>query len=222
MKALIVTGGTTDPAFTLQMIEKENYDRKIASDSGMHFYYKSGIRPDLVVGDFDSADPDILAFYEKDPQVEIERLNPIKDDTDTEHAIRRAIAEGAEEIAVFGATGTRIDHILGNISLLGIGPEHKVSLYMIDPYNRIRLLGPGLHRLKKEQQFGSFVSLIPYGGEACGVTLTGMKYPLLDYTMGGFNSLGISNEITEEEAVIELKAGYLLMIESRDSFFVEK
>ena len=54
-------------------------------------------------------------------------LNPEKDDTDTEYAIREAIRRGAMEIVVIGATGTRIDHVLGNISLLGIGLEEQIT-----------------------------------------------------------------------------------------------
>ena len=51
---------------------------------------------------------------------------------------------------------------------------------------------------------------------AKGVTLKGFKYPLEDYTMGGFNALGVSNEITEDEANIRLTEGQLVVIESRD------
>ena len=70
--------------------------------------------------------------------------------------------------------------------------------------------------LQKKDQYGKYVSLLPYSDQVRGVTLTGFKYPLTDYTMGGFNSLGISNEITEEEAVISFMDGQLLVIESRD------
>ena len=49
-----------------------------------------------------------------------------------------------------------------------------------------------------------------------GVTLRGLKYPLTDYTMGGFNSLGISNEIVSDEASISLSSGQLIVIESKD------
>ena len=62
-----------------------------------------------------------MEYFERKGQTEIRRLNPIKDDTDTEYAIRLAISEGARSIVLLGATGSRIDHVLGNISLLGIG-----------------------------------------------------------------------------------------------------
>lgn len=217
-KALIITGGSIDRDFSLQLLEKECFDYLIAADSGMRFFYEVGILPQLIVGDFDSADPEILAYYREQTSVEICRLNPIKDDTDTEHAIRTAIAMGAEEITLLGATGTRLDHVLGNLTMLGIGlenPKHPVSICMVDSHNRIRMIHGPL-TLRKRDQFGSFVSLLPFAGAVEGITLTGMKYPLTDYTMEGFNSLGVSNEITGEVAEIQLKKGYLLVIESRD------
>lgn len=217
-KALIVTGGSIDREFSLQLLKKESFDYLIAADSGMRFFYEVGILPQLIVGDFDSADPEMLFWFREQESVEICQLNPIKDDTDTEHAIRTAIAMGAEEITLLGATGTRLDHVLGNLTMLGIGledPAHPVSIFMVDPHNRIRMINGSL-ALSKKQQFGSFVSLLPFAGAVEGITLTGMKYPLNDYTMEGFNSLGVSNEITGEVAEIRLKKGYLLVIESRD------
>ena len=71
-------------------------------------------------------------------------------------------------------------------------------------------------RLTKTEQFGNFVSLLPYSGEVKNVTLKGFKYPLENYTMGSFSSLGISNEIVEEVAEILLEEGILLVIEARD------
>ena len=76
-------------------------------------------------------------------------------------AIRKAIALGAEKITLLGATGTRIDHLLGNIELLGIGLQNHIPIQIVDERNRIRMIGAGI-TLEKEKQFGKFVSLIPY------------------------------------------------------------
>ena len=70
--------------------------------------------------------------------------------------------------------------------------------------------------IRKEEQYGKYVSLIPFSEKVCGVTLRGLKYPLTDYTMGGFNSLGISNEIVSDEATISFSSGELIVIESKD------
>ena len=105
--------------------------------------------------------------------------------------------------------------MLGNISLLGIGLEEDVRMELLDANNRIRMTDHSVV-LKKKQQYGKYLSLLPYSEKVTGVTLKGVKYPLDNYTMGGFNSLGISNEIVDAEASIELKSGRLLVIESRD------
>ncbi len=71
-------------------------------------------------------------------------------------------------------------------------------------------------KLLKTEQYGTYVSLLPVTPEVTGITLTGMKYPLKDYTMKCYRTIGISNEILEDEAWIRLKNGTLLVMESKD------
>jgi thiamine pyrophosphokinase len=108
-----------------------------------------------------------------------------------------------------------VDHVLGNICLLGIGLANDVEVELIDSHNRIRMIDSAL-TIRKKEQYGTAVSVIPFSDEVTGVTLTGFKYNLSEYTMKGFNTLGISNEIVEEEATVSLESGFLLVIESRD------
>ena len=86
---------------------------------------------------------------------------------------------------------------------------------LVDPTNRIRLVDKQL-TMQKADQFGTYVSLLPLTTQAEGVTLEGFKYPLKKYCMTSDNSLGVSNEITEETARITVKKGILIMIESKD------
>lgn len=215
MKFLIVSGGEATDEFVEEVIKKGGFDVILAADSGMDFLYRTQILPDIIVGDFDSVEPKVLDFFREKEQIDICVLNPVKDDTDTEFAIREAIRRGATDITIIGGTGTRLDHVLGNISLLGIGLEEGVRMELLDAHNRICMIDHSV-TLKKKEQYGNYLSLIPYNGKVTGVTLKGVKYPLCDYTMGGFNSLGISNEIVDDEASIELTSGQLLVIESRD------
>ncbi|MFG6383020.1 MAG: thiamine diphosphokinase [Lachnospiraceae bacterium] len=144
------------------------------------------------------------------------QFQPEKDETDTEIAIRTAIKQGCKTIHILGATtGNRIDHLLGNIHLLGIAMEHGVECLMLDAYNRIRMINKGIV-IKKEEQYGKYVSLLPFTSKVTGLTLTGFKYPLDCYTMECYHSLGVSNEITESQAMISFQDGVLLVIESRD------
>ena len=215
MKFLIVSGGEATDEFVEEVIKKGGFDVILAADSGMDFLYRTQILPDIIVGDFDSVEPKVLDFFREKEQIDICVLNPVKDDTDTEFAIREAIRRGATDITIIGGTGTRLDHVLGNISLLGIGLEEGVRMELLDAHNRIWMIDHSV-TLKKKEQYGNYLSLIPYNGKVTGVTLKGLKYPLHDYPRGGFNSLGISNEIVDDEASIELTSGQLLVIESRD------
>lgn len=215
MKFVIISGGYIDDAFALNWLKENKYDCMIAADSGMNFLYRNGIVPDIIAGDFDSVEDESLDEFSGMSEVEVLRLNPIKDDTDTEFVIREAIRRGAKEIIVLGATGTRLDHVLANVHLLGIGLEENISIQLVDENNRIRMIDNCIE-IKKTKQFGNFVSVLPVKGDAKGVSLAGMKYPLKDADIACFSSLGISNEIKSETAKISVKQGILLVIESRD------
>lgn len=215
MRGLIITGGNIRDEFACEKIKTGGYDMIMAADSGMDFLYRNHLTPDIIVGDFDSVDHDALDFFWEDKRIEFCRLDPVKDDTDTEYAIRDALSRGITQLTILGGTGSRLDHVLGNISLLGIGLEENVEIELVDEHNRVRMIDKPLS-IRRDEQFGRFVSLIPYTGNVEHVTLTGFKYTLDDYTMGGFNSLGVSNEIKEEVARIEFSSGILLVIESVD------
>lgn len=199
----------------LALALKEHGIQVIAADSGLRFCFRNHIIPDVAAGDFDSVDGETLfRFKEKDGIIWYE-LNPMKDDTDTEFAIRKALEMGAEKITVIGGTGSRLDHVLGNVELLGIGMEAGVIIELVDAHNRIRMIKEGII-LQRNRQFGKYVSLIPYTERVEHVYLKGFKYPLTDACLRGFCSLGVSNEIVDEKAEIRFEDGILLVIESRD------
>ena len=212
---LIVTGGQIDDNFAIQWISEHSFEGMIASDSGMEFFKRAGLKPDVIIGDFDSVRPETLDLFRCKEDIQWVKLNPMKDDTDTEAAIRLAIENGAEDITLLGATGSRIDHMLANIELLGIGLEEKLQMRLLDSHNRIRMIDSEII-IRRDEQFGNYVSLIPYSMEVKNVTLKGFKYTLDNYCMRKFNSLGISNEITEDEARISFTDGIMVVIEARD------
>lgn len=214
MKTLIVSGGHIDDTFAIDWIKKEKYSYMIAADKGLEFFFRNNMCPDIIVGDYDSVDTKALEYF-KSQAVKMITLNPVKDDTDTEFAIRKAIAEGATAITLLGATGTRLDHVFGNVELLGIGLQEAVFIELVDAHNRIRMIDSTLD-LRKDMQFGKYVSLIPFSKEVTGVTLEGFKYPLKEAKIERFCTLGISNEIVDETAMICIGEGIALVIESRD------
>jgi thiamine pyrophosphokinase len=215
MRGLIITGGSIQDGFACEIIKNGGFELITAADSGMDFLYRNHIIPDIIVGDFDSADSNSLDYFREQSRVEFCRLNPEKDDTDTEFAIRDAISRGVTELTILGATGNRIDHVLSNVALLGIGIENDVGIEIVDAHNRIRMVNQSMVISKKEQ-FGTYISLIPCTEKVTNLTLTGFKYNLTDFTLEGYTSLGISNEIVDDVAEIIFKNGILLVVESLD------
>ena len=214
-KILVISGGTIQASSMLKYIEEQKFDFIIAADSGMEFLYQHGKKPDMIVGDFDSADPVVLEAYRKMDGIEWKVFRPEKDDTDTELAVQTAAKSGAEEIHILGGTGSRLDHMLANVYLLGLLREQNINAYLVDEHNRVQVIEQNTV-IKKATQYGKYVSLLPFMGAVEGITLKGMKYPLKDYTLNHCHSIGISNEIVEEQASIELRTGRLIVIESKD------
>ena len=141
MKYLIVCGGEIDGDFAERLIMSSGFEVIIAADRGMDFLYEHKITPDIIVGDFDSVKNEALSYFKEKGMSDIHVLNPEKDDTDSECALQIALDHGADHIIIIGATGTRIDHVLGNISLLGKAMSEGKMAELLDTHNRIRIEG---------------------------------------------------------------------------------
>ena len=215
-RCLIITGGPIDLGFARSYLSGEGFDRVIAVDRGLNAAWALGIVPDVIVGDFDSADPAALADFRRREHIVWEVHQPEKDDTDTELAIKRALAMGASHIVLLGATGGRLDHLLGNIHLLFPCLQRGVQASIVDPGNKLYLID-GEHHFKKKDVWGTYVSFLPLTEEVRGITLRGFKYPLTDRDISIGTSLCISNELEQEEASITFREGVLVVVESRDA-----
>ncbi|MDD3796168.1 MAG: thiamine diphosphokinase [Lachnospiraceae bacterium] len=213
--ALIISGGSIEREFALPYMKRKKYDCIIAADRGLLFLKENQIMPTHIVGDFDSADASWLETYRENPEVEIRRFHPEKDWTDTEIAVELALELSCSRIDILGATGSRIDHVIGNIQVLSLARAHQADCCLVDSRNRIYLINSGI-QLQKNKQHGNYVSLFAYGGDVQGLTLKGFKYPLDHFTLGTVGTRGVSNEIIEETASISFDTGQLLVIESRD------
>lgn len=220
---IIMSGGNIQDGFALGFLKKRIKEsgreslKLVAADKGMEWFMRNPeITPDLAVGDFDSLSEEGKAYMRSLSDLEIIRLCPEKDDSDTQSAVNHIIEKGARDILIFGATGTRLDHVLANLGLLSMGKEKGVHISIADQWNYITLAESGTV-LKRDSQFGKYVSFFTVGGDVDGLTLKGFKYPLNKYHLTVADSgLTVSNEIAEETAEITYDSGQLLMIMSRD------
>ncbi|MEG0805847.1 MAG: thiamine diphosphokinase [Lachnospiraceae bacterium] len=216
MRTLIVTGGAIQDAFALDYLRQEEFSLKIAVDHGADFFYRNKICPDYVVGDFDSASERAITAFSQMDGVTVLSYPSEKNETDTEIGIGIAIEKKSTEVVILGATGTRMDHVLGNIHLLGRFMKEKIKACLVDEFNRIQVVDQPVI-LNRSSQFGDYVSILAFSPEVKEITLTGFKYPLSKYNLSCFLPIGISNEIMEETAEIYFTEGILLVTESKDS-----
>ena len=98
MNMILISGGRIDPDFVLDFIKRHEGDQIAAIDRGLKFCSEQGIRPNYIVGDFDSLPGGILERYESDADISIRRLKPEKDDSDTEAAFHLSLDLGVDTI----------------------------------------------------------------------------------------------------------------------------
>lgn len=180
----------------------------ICADSGYKHAQKLGLKPDVIVGDFDS-------YTEKLPEdCEIHRSVPEKDDTDTLLAVKIAIERGYEQIYLYGALGgERFDHAFANIQTMIYAHEHGAELMLIGN-EYLTLQYPGQEEMYPKRKENGYFSVFAITETVRIKSLRGVKYPLEDYEMLRSFPIGVSNEITGEAAFLTLESGTALIIQS--------
>lgn len=177
----------------------------ICADGGYETALKLGLVPDLVVGDFDSA--------QKRPPASLRTLVlPVeKDVTDTMFAALKGLAKGLRDFVLLGCLGgPRFDHSLASIETLLYLRDHGAWGFLADERTKVFLLREEKLRITKLK--GATVSVFPYGCPTCTVSYTGLQYPLTrgSLTVGGL-LMGVSNSITADDAEIKVHSGTALV-----------
>lgn len=209
MKIAVLANGTWDPIWGDQVLSEVDY--LICADGGANYAILSGRIPDLLIGDLDSIKTENLKRCEEMGCV-IERYPCHKDETDLELALskakERASFVGEREILLYGSTGKRIDHLLGNLGLMLAYAKKGFRLRIVDPEHEIWILH-GREQIRGSQ--GQEISLISLLGRAV-VTTEGLYYPLEHGVLLKDSPRGISNVFLGEKAVVEVHEGWVLAV----------
>ena len=208
MRAIVFANGELKhPESVAALIQDGDYI--IAADGGSHHCAQLGIRPHLVVGDFDSLDePELKALEASGAR--LVRYDPHKDFTDLELALEHARKNGASQALVFAALGRRWDQTLANLLLPAAQTLSDLEVRLIDGAQEISLLRGG-ENCRLEGRVGDTLSLIPLTLEARGVLTQGLEYPLNRETLYLGATRGISNVFNEPQASVSLEEGLLLI-----------
>lgn len=180
----------------------------VGADRGAGHALALGLRVELAVGDFDSISAASFAALEHSG-ARIERHPAEKDASDLELALDAAAAFEPRRILLVGGSGGRVDHLLGELLLLG---AESYAAFELDA-----LLGrTSVHVIRRERRFsgtpGELVSLLPLHGEAHGVESHGLVYPLRAERLAAGSSRGMSNLFDAAEAHVALDAGVLAAV----------
>ncbi|SHH41480.1 thiamine pyrophosphokinase [Clostridium collagenovorans DSM 3089] len=211
MKVLIVTGGSK-PNDKLLLQKYEEAELVIAADSGCNVLYENALMPNIILGDFDSVDKNILEEIKKS-KIEVKVYNPEKDYTDTELAVYKAIELGARQITMLGATGSRLDHVMANIGLLNLLLDKGIKASIIDSNNEIFIINKDT---VLQGVFGQTFSLQAYEGVVKNLTIKNAKYELKDYDLKVGSPLTVSNEFLHGNVEINFESGKLIVFYTQD------
>lgn len=202
MKRCVIVGNAAINNYdkVKQYLSEDDYF--VYCDGGLKHMDELRFKPDLIVGDFDSHENSML-------DVETIVLPCEKADTDTCYALKVCIDRGYKYFLFVGCIGERMDHTLGNLSLLIMLKEKGLKGIMIDDYSEISIVS------KEETVDDSFsyFSLLSLSDSSDQITIKDAKYPLENATINSGFQYGISNEVIKgQTAKVSCKRGNLLLI----------
>ena len=206
MERCVILGGAKIANYASVKKELHPDDFIICCDSGLKHAVPLGIEPSLIVGDFDS---------HPRPETDVETivLPCEKDDTDTVYAVKEALRRGYEEFLLLGVVGERLDHTLGNVSILLMLHAQRKRGRIVDDYSDMEIVTAFPVEIGPEYPF---FSLLNISGLARGIYVDNAKYPLENAEISCRYQYGVSNEpLPGMTAHVRVEEGEALLIRIR-------
>ncbi len=217
-RAVIVAAGGPPPESPqhqyIQDVLRDG-DLLVAADGGTEVLRHLGLTPDAVVGDLDSLPQDGIARMQARYPGHIIRHPAEKDHTDGQLAVQWTLQqlECREEkhLIICGAFGDRFDHSLAlALYAAALGRDSGTSIVLTDGR---QWAYPVCGALTLRGAPGDTVSLIPLTGRATDVHIRGFRYPLSGGTLHWGQTLGVSNEMKDSRARVQVRGeGVLLAV----------
>lgn len=184
-------------------------DLIIAADGGIRYLEELGIRPDIVLGDFDSGDEAEARELAGRSSAELVKLNVIKDVSDSAAAMDIGRERGYRLFYFYGCTGGRLDHTLASIQDLAKLASEGCEAYLFDEEAAVTAIDSGSISFPGYER--GFISVFSFTEKAEGVWEKGLKYELEDAELCSTFPLGLSNEFIGEKARISVRMGQLII-----------
>ena len=180
-------------------------DLLIAADKGYEYLEKLGLKPDVIVVDFDS--------YGRRPEVqgvEIVTLPVQKDVTDMQAAVNIGEKRGYWNFHIYGGGGGRPDHTMANIQLITYLAECRKFGYIHYKNTIMTVIRNSQFNFSNNNE--GYVSVFSLSEVSNGVSIKGLKYELENERLNNAYPLGVSNEFVGRPAYVDVRDGTLLLI----------
>lgn len=204
METVLIFAGGDSPTESLTE-ELPDAELILAADSGYDLAVEAGFSVDVLIGDMDSIQTEVLPRH-----VIVERHHTDKDATDLDLALEKVLEHRPERIVVVGGAGGRVDHELATAALLC-----SERWDAVDELDWVTDRGWS-HVIRRRRivhgDVGRVISLIPMGGPVTGIHTKGLRWNLTDATMHPGTTWGVSNEFTGPVADIRIRSGCLLAV----------
>ena len=187
---IIAAAPNPESGFIRQSIKESDF--VICADAGYEAAFKAGITPELIVGDFDSA---------QKPETELPMITL---------PVHKGLKRGFRQFLLLGALGGRIDHTFANFSVLEY--LHQNGAHGLISDSRVQICFTAGETCTFRGKTGQTLSVFPYGCESCTVTHHGFEYELAQQKIFSSFPLGISNVIKSDTASIEFHDGKALVM----------
>ena len=207
MNAVVILAGDFRSTPAIERALREA-DLVVAADGGADHLKALGVVPGLLVGDLDSIAVDRRAELEA-RGVEIVRHPEDKDATAAELALLAALDRGATAVTILGGRGgPRADHEMANLLLLAHPRLAAIDARFLTATTEVRAIGPGNHTCAVAP--GQTISLAPITAKVRGVTLAGVRWPLVGVDLEQGSTYTVSNRATEPEVALRIADGMVL------------
>lgn len=187
-----------DPALAY---DARKNDYILCADGGYAIARSIGLKPNAVIGDFDSSNA---------PENETVIRHPVmKDDTDTLLCVNHGLQMGIRDFLIVGGMGGRLDHTLANLQTLIYLAERGANAELCDGRIRITAVKNGGIRIPRTK---GKLSVFALSGRCEGVYIRGAKYNVEGATLTPDYPLGMGNDFAEDFAEIGVESGTLLVL----------
>lgn len=207
----IVAGGRIDES-AREEIARAQF--RIGADRGALWLLDHNFVPDIAIGDFDSVTPRERRRIHDGSRIYIQYPTQ-KDATDLTLAVDEAIARRPEAVTLYGALGARFDHDLAAMGEVARLVSHNIYGEIVDNFNKITIVRRNQGKFSRSRKF-RYLSVVALTARAI-VTISGVAYPVIKRRFYRNSSLGISNEIRKESALVHVHSGMVAVISSADA-----